>query len=165
MKRFGIVCLALCLLISLSLLAAPSTSSAWGTISRTNAIGTLVEVMATSGEHTAPGLAVALNRHAQKAAQDIAALYAVDTTTLTTAEYQEYVAALTGLNQVMRDAFAVLRDKGFRDEANAYADCTNALITYADHQGTIDPVFGGVVMNAPSTSTTWGTVSVIGKLP
>jgi hypothetical protein len=165
MKRFGIVCLALCLLTSLSLVASPMGGGFIPTVNRTNAIGTLVEVMATSNEHTAPGLAVALNRHAQKAAQDIAALYAVDTTTLTTAEYQEYVAALTGLNQVMRDAFAVLRDKGFKAEANAYADCTNALITYADYQGTIDPVFGGAVMNAPSSSSTWGTISVIGKLP
>jgi hypothetical protein len=164
MKHPGIICLALCLLTSLALVASPAGGLIWGTGARTNAIGTLVEVMATSGDHTAPGLAVALNRHAQKAAQDIAALYAVDTTTMTTAEYQEYVAALTGFNQVMRDAFAVLGAKGFVTEANAYADCTNALIDYAVHQGAIDPIFGGAVMNTPAGGTMWGTGARIGKI-
>jgi hypothetical protein len=165
MKRFGIVCLALCILTSLTLVASPAGGTMWGTGARTHAIGTLVEVMATSVDHTAPGLAVALNRHAQKAAQDIAALYAVDTTTMNTAEYQEYVAALTGFNQVMRDAFEVLRDKGFRTEANAYADCTNALIAYAEYQGTIDPSFGSAVMNSPAGGTMWGTGAVMLKIP
>jgi hypothetical protein len=162
MKRIGIVCLALCLLSSISVVAGPACGSFIPTV---NVVRTITELMSTSTDHTAPGLAVALNRHAQKAAQEIATLYAIDTTTMSTAEYQEYVANLTAFNQVMRDAFAVLRDKGFKAEANAYADCTSALITYADYQGTIDPVFGGVVMNAPSSNTTWGTVNIIGKLP
>lgn len=128
-KRALTVLAVLCM--SAAIFAAPTASTIWGTVSRTQALDGLVELMATSNADTAPGLAMALRRQAERAAGHIAALDATDVTTLTPEESAELVAALHGFYDSMRNANAVLLGKGYTEEAGLFAAASHQLATSA----------------------------------
>jgi len=154
---------ALSFLLSLALVAAPCAGTTWGTVLvRKDILTNLTQLLQEgNGTQTAPGLRIALFNQTEKARQDVADLYALDTSRFTDQEIADFVSALTELNIAMREAYAVVEFLGEENIRSSLRDGVNALVDYAIFQSGFDSRIETEIQNGPAGCFTWGTTSRI----
>lgn len=159
-KVLVLLVFAILMLGGVSIFPAPIGSTTWGTVNvRSGLINDLTTLMVSGNGNGANGLAIAISRQAEKANEDLAQLYALDTTQLTDEEMADYTETLAYLNVVLTNAKNAFDAYGI--DNSSITTTFSSLCSLVQYQADNDIRFCQSINQphicAPVGALTWGT--------
>jgi hypothetical protein len=144
--------LAVLVLGTAIVLAAPAAGTLWGTVGRTTVlVGNTLELAAQADGNVAPGLAVAANHHALKLDNAILALRAVDTTTMTPDQVEAYAEQMVNMAWALADLRDEAASIGMNDVSATFDTDLQDLVCIMWQQKSLDAAFSAridIILNA-----------------